>query len=223
MGVSLKRGACAGQEVQGMGMCSRASFDGALRAGCVLFAGLLLGVLGDSEIARGEGTHSLDSVPVAEPVGLDSLPQAESVSLDAVPVAKPTSLDSLPSGKTRSPDAFPSAQPADLNRVPHAEPESLDAAETPSWTPSDAETQGTSLRPQDRAAFTKAGKALSLARGRLEAANAAYSKMMARGYPRGEAKAAIIQERDRARSAAARAASEYRALGGEVPAAQGER
>ena len=47
--------------------------------------------------------------------------------------------------------------------------------------------------------------ALAEAQRRLDDANAAYSNMIARDYPRGDARAAIISERDAARDAYERA------------------
>jgi hypothetical protein len=47
---------------------------------------------------------------------------------------------------------------------------------------------------------------------RLDGANAAYSQMMSRGYPAGEERAKIIQERDAAQKAYAEANARYSAV-----------
>lgn len=195
-------------------------------------AGLVLAVFLSPGIALSEGTHSLDSVPVAEPVSLDSVLVAEPtpldavakpVNLNAVPVAEPTSLDAVRFGKSLSPDDVPIAQPTDVNRPPLVRPDDLDAADLPAFAAPDAGTQAASVPPHRRDSFVRARKTLAVARARLDAANAAYSKMLARSYPRGEAKVAILAERDGADAAYAQAAAEFRDLGGEVPASRAER
>lgn len=110
-----------------------------------------------------------------------------------------------------------------LDDVPSAETVSLDAAEAEQSAAPGAASRGAAVEPGLRDARTAAQKGLAAARARLDAANAAYSKMMARNYPRGEAKVAIIDERDEARAAYAEATAEFRDLGGEVPAARAER
>ena len=89
-----------------MGMGSRRRVHGFTR---LAVSWCLLGAFSMPGIALGEETHSLDSVPVAEPESLDSVPVSEPEnpdkvtqpsSLDAVPHAEPASLDSVPLGSS---------------------------------------------------------------------------------------------------------------------------
>lgn len=110
-----------------------------------------------------------------------------------------------------------------LDDVPVAEsvdPNSLLAA--PSKSP--GESDSSPPVPLDgREMFVRAQEAMNEAMTRLEAANAVYGNMMARSYPTGSKKAAIITERDEARAAYDRAAARFVALGGQISAAQADR
>lgn len=186
-------------------------------------AGLALVALSTPATAQDDAFHSLDSVRVGEPSSLDAVPNSEPSSLDAVPASEPSSLDAVRVGEALSPDDVPTAKPANWMTLPGAESESLDAAEAPESAGAETGTQATALSPHLREAFAKAQKAVTAGRARLEAANSAYSSMMARNYPRGEAKTTIVAERDAARAAYAQAVARFGDLGGQAPAAQAER
>jgi len=188
--------------------------------------GLLLAVCAFPAMAGGDTFRSLDSVGGAEPSSLDAVSNSEPSSLDAVPSAEPSSLDAVPSAEPSGLDAIPHSRPSELEAVPAGRTRSLDplpVAEDALPESAGGDGQLDSIAPHQREAFESARKAMSSARARLDAANAAYSNMMARNYPRGEAKAAIIAERNTARAAYAQASADFRDLGGEVPAARDER
>ena len=186
----------------------------------LLLAALATPAMAESDVFRsldsvgGAEPSSLDAVSTSEPSSLDAVPTSQPSSLDAVPLSKPSELEALPAGSLRSPDDIPTAQPVNLDALPVAE------TEPPEFG---AGRQLNSIAPHQREAFESAQKAMAVARARLDAANASYSNMMARNYPRGEAKAAIVAERDSARAAYAQASANFRDLGGEAPAAQDER
>ncbi|MFP8877818.1 MAG: hypothetical protein VCB99_13130 [Myxococcota bacterium] len=119
--------------------------------------------------------------------------------------------------------AAESQEPRALDDVPHVQPVSPDSLLAPENEAPVAEPSAASVPPYRRDVLIDAQQAMAVARARLDAANAAYSKMMKRNYPRGEAKAAIVAERDVARAASAQAAARLRDLGGSVPAAPVER
>ncbi len=123
---------------------------------------------------------------------------------------------------TNSPAAEP-GETVPLEDVPHVQPVSPDSLLTPSPEPLPGDAEPAPVPAQNREAFLRARQALDTAATRLEAANAAYSNMMAHHYPSGDAKAAIVTERDEARAAYDEAAAAYRELGGEIPAAQADR
>lgn len=105
-----------------------------------------------------------------------------------------------------------------LEDVPHAEPVSPDSLLAPEAAPPASDPAALPVTPRLRGELASAQQALAEAGARLDAANAAYGNMMARNYPTGEAKAAIVSEREAALAAYEHAAARYRALGGEVPA-----
>jgi hypothetical protein len=63
-----------------------------------------------------------------------------------------------------------------------------------------------------RAAAQRARDEVVAARQRLDRANAAYGQMRARDYPRGDARADIVRERDAARAEYLRASARYTEL-----------
>ena len=113
--------------------------------------------------------------------------------------------------------------PRALDQVPHAEPVSPDSFQEAETAAPASQASPHSVAPHRREALIDAQQAVAAARARLDAANSAYSSMMKRNYPRGEAKAAIVAERDAARAASAQAAARLRDRSGGVPAAPAER
>jgi len=102
-----------------------------------------------------------------------------------------------------------------LDDVRFAEPVGPDSL----LAPEDATPVSDPATPQVGDELASARQALDAAAVRLHAANAAYGNMMARNYPSGDAKAAIVAERDAAHAAYEQAVARYRDLGGNVPAA----
>ena len=92
---------------------------------------------------------------------------------------------------TNSPAAEP-GETVPLEDVPHVQPVSPDSLLTPSPEPLPGDAEPAPVPAQNREAFLRARQALDTAATRLEAANAAYSNMMAHHYPSGDAKAAIV-------------------------------
>ena len=122
-----------------------------------------------------------------------------------------------------SPVAAESGGTVPLDDVPVAETVDPNSLLAP---PAKAPGESDALPPvplDEREAFVRAEEAMNEAMTRLEAANAVYGNMMARNYPTGSAKAAIITERDEARAAYDRAAARFVAIGGQIPAAQADR
>ena len=110
-----------------------------------------------------------------------------------------------------------------LDDVPVAQPVSPDSLLAPPPKSPGGSPQAPPVPLARREEFFRAQQALNEAATRLEAANAAYGNMMARNYPTGDAKAAIVTRRDEARAAYDEAAARFRELGGELPAAQADR
>ena len=97
------------------------------------------------------------------------------------------SLDAVPVATAEDPDSLVTAAEDPDELVATSEGDPAPAASSPA----------------------KESPSLAAARSRLDQANAAYSNMLARNYPRGDARAAIIAERDSARAA-------YQSAGGEA-------
>ena len=110
-----------------------------------------------------------------------------------------------------------------LDDVPVAQPVSPDSLLAPPPKSPGGSPQVPPVPLARREEFLRAQEVLNEAAIHLEAANAAYGNMMARNYPSGEAKAAIVTQRDEARAAYDQAAARFRELGGELPAAQSDR
>lgn len=119
-------------------------------------------------------------------------------SLDSVDDAKSKSLDSVDVGESVDPDDAEAAGS-----------ESLDAAETsPSAQPAPPALPDID-DPAALAQARDARDAVLVAQQRVTQANTAYSNMMSRDYPQGDARAAIVLERDAARKAYEQANAHY--------------
>jgi len=128
--------------------------------------------------------------------------QGGSVSLDAVPVATAKDPDSLVTASQDSDSLVATSEDSDAMVATSEDPDSLvTAPEDPDSLVATGAADPTPAAPAPAAA----SPVLTAAQRRLEAANAAYSNMIARDYPRGDARAAIISERDAARDAYERA------------------
>jgi hypothetical protein len=119
------------------------------------------------------------------------------------------SLDSVSSGDSKSLDSVEKGKSVDLDAAESGGAESLDAAEIASPSlPAPAplpEIDDDAMRAQAQGARD----AVLVAQQRAEQANAAYSKMMARDYPQGDARAAIVEERASAQQAHQQASARY--------------
>lgn len=126
------------------------------------------------------------------------------------------SLDSVDTGESKSLDAVDNGESVDPDAADTGGSESLDAAEAP------AQGQQAPLAPpaalpeiddaDTRAQAQSAREAVLVAQQRVQQATAAYSSMMTRDYPQGDARAAIVQERDAASQAYQQASGNYAAI-----------
>lgn len=140
-------------------------------------------LIGATAHAQG-GSRSLDSVDDGASKSLDAVDTGESVDPDAVDTGESESLDDA--------EAAPSAAQAAPSAPPAALPE-IDDADT-------------------RAQAQSARQAVLVEQQRVKQADAAYSSMMTSGYPQGDARAAIVQERDAAQQAYQQANARYTSI-----------
>ena len=127
------------------------------------------------------------------------------------------SLDSVDDAKSKSLDAVDTGESVDPNGGDTGGSESLDAAEAPAAAPTAAALTAPAALPEIddatmRAQAQSAREVVLVAQQRVQRANAAYSSMMARDYPQGDARAAIVQERDAAGQAELQASVRYAAI-----------
>jgi hypothetical protein len=126
------------------------------------------------------------------------------------------SLDSVDTGESKSLDAVDTGESVDPDAVDTGESESLDAAEAPAPAQSAPMAPPAALPEIDdansRAQAQSAREAVLVAQQRVEQANAAYSSMMTRDYPQGDARAAIVQERGAASQSYQQVSTRYEAI-----------
>jgi hypothetical protein len=113
---------------------------------------------------------------------LDSVDTGETHSLDSVDTGQTHSLDSVDTGRTHSVDSVDALADERRARPAAPAPEAFPTIVDGDW--------------QDQA--RRAKQLISEAEQRLEAANGAYSSMLTRDYPRGDARAKIIEDRESA-------------------------
>lgn len=119
------------------------------------------------------------------------------------------SLDSAATGEARSLDSADKGESVDLDAANSGGSESLDAAGTDASAPAPLpEIDDATVHAQAQ----DARDAVVAAQQRSTQANAAYSKMRARDYPQGDARAAIVKERDAARQAYEQASARYQEI-----------
>ncbi len=125
------------------------------------------------------------------------------------------SLDSVDNGSFKSLDAADTGESVDPDTI-DGDSESLDAAEAPAQGRPATMAPPAALPEIDddatRAKAQSAREAVLVAQQRVKQANAAYSTMMTSGYPQGDARAAIVQERDAAGRAYQQASAGYTAM-----------
>lgn len=179
-----------------------------LRRAVAIGFGLCLGLAAQAEdttdldaVNTGE-TRSLDEVNIGETRDLDETDTGHTDSLDSADTGKTDTLDSADTGKTDSLDAADTGKTVDM-----------DTAETdvpaPVAAPAAVPDIGSAA---ERAEAQRIHEEAVVATQRLNGANAAYSEMMARGYPTGDARARIIEQRDTARAAYTQANARYQDL-----------
>ena len=135
--------------------------------------------------------------------GISAQAQDDSHSLDSVDDGGSKSLDSVDTGESVDPDTLDGGS------------ESLDAAEAAPSQPAAMAPPAALPEIDDadmRAKAQSARQAVLVEQQRVQQANAAYSSMLTRGYPQGDARAAIVQERDAAAAAYQQASARYDAI-----------
>jgi hypothetical protein len=179
-----------------------------LRRVVVIGLGLLIGLA-----AQAEDTTDLDAVNTGETRSLDDFESGGSRDLDAVDTGGTDDLDAVDTGETDDLDAVDKGASVDLDAADTGESVDLDSAENevpaPVAAPAPVPDIGSAA---ERAEALKIHGQAVAATQRLTAANAAYSEMMARGYPTGDARARIVKERDTARSDYQQANTRYQEL-----------
>jgi len=167
-----------------------------LRRAAAIGFGLLLGLA-----AQAEDTTDLDAVDTGETRSLDDFEGGETRDLDAVDTGGTDDLDAVDTGATDDLDAVDKGSSVDLDTADTGRSVDLDTAETEAPAPVAAPAPVPDIEnAAERAEALKIHGEAAAATQRLSAANAAYSEMMARGYPTGDARARIVKERDSARA-----------------------
>jgi len=180
-----------------------------LRRAVALGIGLLFGLAAQAD----DGTVDLDAADTGKTRGLDAVDFGETEVLDQADTGHTDSLDSADTGKTNSLDSADTGKMLDQDAVDTGKTVGLDTAETdvpaPVAAPAPAPDIGSAA---ERAQAQRIREEAVVATQRLDGANAAYSQMMARGYPTGDARALIIRQRDTARTAYEQASARYTAF-----------
>ena len=136
--------------------------------------------------------------------GVSAQAQDNSHSLDSVDSGGSKSLDAVDTGESVDPDSLDGGS------------ESLDDAESPAQGQSASLPQPAPLPEIEdataRAQAQSSREAVLVAQQRVLQANAAYSRMITRDYPQGDARAAIVQERDAAAAAYQQASARYESI-----------
>ncbi len=145
-------------------------------------AAVMLALLGGIAAQAQDNSHPLDSVEKGGSKSLDAV--GTGVSVD------PDTLD----GRSRSLDAAEAPAQGQATSLPQPEP-------LPEIEDATARAQAQSSR-----------EAVLSAQQRVQQANAAYSRMITRDYPQGDARAAIVAERDAAVTAYQQANARYEAI-----------
>lgn len=180
-----------------------------LRRAAAIGIGLLFGLAAQAD----DGTVDLDSVSTGRTRSLDAVDIGETEDLDEEDTGRTDSLDSVDKGKTHSLDSADTGETVDQDDVDTGKTVDLDTAESDVPEPVAAPAEAPDLGSADeRAEAQRIREEAVVATRRLDGANAAYSEMMARGYPTGDARALIIQQRETARSAYAQANARYTAF-----------
>jgi hypothetical protein len=156
----------------------------------------------DLENADVGSTRTLDSVDIGETDDLEEADRGQTRSLDSYDAGETRSLDSVDDGKEEDLDQADTGRTVDLGVAESERPQPV-AAPAPVPEGASAERRAEAQRVREEAV---------VAARRLDGANAAYSQMMSRGYPVGDERAKIIQERDAARTAWQAANARYTAV-----------
>jgi hypothetical protein len=171
--------------------------------------GLLFGLAAQAD----DGSVDLDTVDSGKTRTLHAVDVGETHALDAADSGHSDSLDSADTGRTHRLDSVDDGTMHDQDAVDTGRTLRLDAAETdvPARiaAPAPVPDAGSAA---ERAQAEAIREDAVLAATRLDGANAAYSEMLARGYPTGDARAVIVEQRDTARRAYEQAHARYTAF-----------
>jgi len=178
------------------------------RRAAAIGLGLLFGLTAQAD----DGTVDLDAADTGKTRGLDAVDNGKTQGLDAADTGRTNSLDSADTGKTDSLDSVDTGKMLDQDAVDTGKTVGLDTAESDVPAPVAAPAPVPDLgSASERAQAQRIREDAVVASQRLDGANAAYSQMMARGYPTGDARALVIRQRDTARSAYEQANARYAA------------
>lgn len=148
-------------------------------------------------------THGLDDVPSARTRSLDSADTGRTESLDredegrtesadTVDTGRTEGLDREDTGRTESSDAVDTGHTEDLDAVEQRESEHVSATiASPAPPPAFPPIEDGNWEAQ----LARAREIVASAEARQRAADAAYSNMIARQYPTGSARVAIVEEK----------------------------
>ncbi len=130
-------------------------------------------------------THSLGSADDGSTHSLDSADEGSTHSLDSADDGSTHSLDSVDDGRSMSLDSVDESAEHATDDVPAAAPIALPPIENGNW----------------EAQAERARSDLAAAKERLDLAQQRYANMIRNDYPRGDARAVVISERDAAQRA----------------------
>jgi hypothetical protein len=142
----------------------------------------------------------------AQEEDLQEADQGQTRSLDSYDDTGETrSLDSVDDGRGEGEEGLDQADTGRMVDLGVAEKDKPQPVAAPAPVPEGASAER-------RAEAQRIREEAVVAARRLDGANAAYSQMMSRGYPAGDERAKIIQERDAARKAWEEASARYNSV-----------
>ena len=179
-----------------------------LRRAAAIGVGLLFGLSAEAD----DGTVDLDAVDSGKTRTLHSVDIGVTDDLDEADTGHTNSLDSADTGKTNTLDSVDTGQTDTLDAADTGKTVGIDTAETdvPALVAAPVAVPDIGSAAE-RAEAQRIREEAVVASRRLDGANAAYSEMMARGYPVGDARALIILQRGTELSAYQKANARYEA------------
>jgi len=177
-----------------------------LRRAAAIGFGLLFGLSAEAD----DGTVDLDAVDNGKTRTLHAVDVGKTDDLGEADTGHTNTLDSADTGKTDTLDSVDTGATDSLDAADTGKTVGIDAAETDVPAPVAAPVPLPDIgSAAERAQAQRIREEAVVATQRLDGANAAYSEMMARGYPVGDARALIIEQREVARSAYQKANARY--------------